>query len=287
MQLLRSLAQLTKARIAFLGALSAGMGALLRDSEALAAAATVAGGILLLACGACALNEYQERHLDRQMARTASRPLALGTVRLQHAAALIAALLGLGTVTLFLGCGALPAGLGVAAAVWYNAVYTPLKRRTAFAAIPGALIGAVPPAVGWTAAGGSLLSPALWAIGLFFFLWQVPHFWLLLLHHGEDYQRAGLPSLTTRLTAAQLARTTFAWIVAAAVCCLLIPVYASVHSYLLVWVLLGAGLWLTAAAAELLKLPHQPLPANFGFRQMNLYAGVVVCTLLLTGALRP
>jgi len=190
-------------------------------------------------------------------------------------------------VTLFLGCGALPAGLGVAAAVWYNAVYTPLKRRTAFAAIPGALIGAVPPAVGWTAAGGSLLSPALWAIGLFFFLWQVPHFWLLLLHHGEDYQRAGLPSLTTRLTAAQLARTTFAWIVAAAVCCLLIPVYASVHSYLLVWVLLGAGLWLTAAAAELLKLPHQPLPANFGFRQMNLYAGVVVCTLLLTGALRP
>jgi protoheme IX farnesyltransferase len=285
MQVLRSLAQLTKVRIALLGALSAGMGAILQDGGALAAAASAAAGVFVLAGGACALNEYQERHLDRQMRRTASRPLAAGLVRPRHAAVLIAVLLAVGTVTLFAGCGAVPTGLGLAAALWYNAVYTPLKRRTAFAAIPGALIGAVPPAVGWTAAGGSLLCPTLWAVGLFFFLWQVPHFWLLLLHHGDDYQRAGLPSLTTRLTTAQLARTTFVWIAASAVSCLFIPMFAALHSYLLVWVLLGAGVWLVAAAVELLKLPRQALPANFGFRQMNLYAFVVVCALSLGKAL--
>jgi hypothetical protein len=81
--------------------------------------------------------------------------------------------------------------------LWYNGVYTFLKRKSPFAAIPGAVIGAIPPAIGWICGKGALsFDPQILALSFFFFIWQVPHFWLLLLNFGRDYEKAGFPSLT-------------------------------------------------------------------------------------------
>ncbi len=81
------------------------------------------------------------------------------------------------------GCP-LAAALGIFTLLWYNLVYTPLKRITAFAVLPGALIGAMPPLIGWTAAGGNPLDMEIMAVAFLLFVGQMPHYWLLLLKIG-------------------------------------------------------------------------------------------------------
>ena len=87
---------------------------------------------------------------------------------------------------------------------WYNAVYTPLKKVFSLAIIPGSLVGALPPLAGWVAAGGDILDPKIILISSFFFVWQIPHFWILLLIYGKDYDKGGFPTLTNVFSERQL-----------------------------------------------------------------------------------
>ena len=127
-------------------------------------------GTLLMAMGACALNEWQERDLDARMPRTRERPIPSGAVSPGRALALGAIHVLAGGGVIWGLCGPVPVGFGGLAVLWYNGVYTPLKRLTAFAVVPGALIGALPPAIGWTAAGGSAGDLRLLALAFFFFI---------------------------------------------------------------------------------------------------------------------
>jgi heme o synthase len=102
--------------------------------------------------------------------------------------------------------------IGVLNLVWYNFVYTILKRKTALAVIPGALVGALPPLAGWAAADGNLSDFRIYLIVLYFFIWQIPHFWLLLLLYGKEYSAAGFPVLNDIFTDKQLKNLTFLWI---------------------------------------------------------------------------
>jgi protoheme IX farnesyltransferase len=115
--------------------------------------------------------------------------------------------------------------VGISTFVWYNLIYTPLKKVTAFAAVPGSMVGALPPLAGWVAGGGSLTDPRALALGFFFFMGQIPHFWLLLLKLGKQYEMAKLPSLTQLLTDEQIKRLTFVWIAATAVSALALPLF--------------------------------------------------------------
>ena len=102
--------------------------------------------------------------------------------------------------TLFFLAGGWPLlALGVAVLVIYNGLYTPLKQMTPMALLVGALSGSLPPLTGWMGAGGSMLDPTILAVIAIFYLWQVPHFWLLHEKHREDYLRAGFATLDTRL----------------------------------------------------------------------------------------
>jgi len=206
-----------------------------------------------LAAGSAALNQYQERHLDSRMERTRHRPLPSG--ELKAGTGLIVALVGLllGVVFLYLRYGFLPALLGLITVVMYNGIYTYLKRVTAFAAVPGALIGAFPPAIGWTAGGGEWLSPMLAGLVFFFYLWQVPHFWLLLGLHSGDYQRAGFPSLREVFSSRQLRRITFTWILATACAGMMFPLFGMFNHAVSLVLLSILAVWLGIHALPLLK----------------------------------
>ena len=201
-------------------------------------------GIFLLACGASAFNQLQETETDRIMKRTAGRPLPSG--RISKTGALIIALAYFisGCLVLYFGPGLLTLLVGVSTFVWYNLIYTPLKKITAFAAVPGSMVGALPPLAGWVAGGGSLTDPRALALGFFFFMGQIPHFWLLLLKLGKQYESANLPSLTQLLNDEQIKRLTFVWIAATAASAVALPLFklqTQVWSIALI-LLLSAGL---------------------------------------------
>jgi heme o synthase len=88
--------------------------------------------------------------------------------------------------------------LGVFSLLWYNLLYTLLKRVTVYAMIPGTLTGVIPVIIGWEAANGNLTDIRLLFICLFMILWQLPHFVLLMLRYREDYKKAGFPALTDK-----------------------------------------------------------------------------------------
>ncbi len=118
----------------------------------------------------------------------------------------------------------LAAGIGLFTLLWYNGVYTPLKQITAFAVFPGALIGALPPLIGWTAAGGSPLDLEIVTVAFLLFVGQMPHYWLLLLKIGSQFRDAGMPVITNLLEPRQIRNLSFIWIAATAVIVLMLPV---------------------------------------------------------------
>ncbi len=187
---------------------------------------------------------------------------------------------GAGFVLLLWRHGWPSALLGVLALVWYNGVYTPLKRVTAFAIIPGALIGAIPPAIGWAAAGGALRSPAMLSLCLLFFLWQVPHFWMLMLIHDQDYGRAEFPTLSRHFRADQSGRLSFTWMAATAFSCAFLPVFGAVFSAP-VMILLGvASLWLLWQATALLHAQLDRAVFRRTFWSINLFALVMILAVI-------
>ncbi|MDP2576659.1 MAG: heme o synthase [Gemmatimonadota bacterium] len=151
-------------------------------------------GTALLAAGANALNHYAERDADALMKRTRDRPLPAR--RLEPWAALVFAVTisAAGTASLWLFVNPLTAVLGLVALLSYIFAYTPLKSRTSLCTIVGAVPGAIPPMMGWTAVRGEL-DVLAWVLFSIVFLWQLPHFLAIAWLYRGDYERAGLPML--------------------------------------------------------------------------------------------
>ncbi|MCA9783843.1 MAG: protoheme IX farnesyltransferase [Candidatus Cloacimonetes bacterium] len=206
------LLELIKIRVTAAVALTAAFGFLLAEPQLSMAVPGVFLGLWLQAAGSASLNHWQERHTDALMERTRSRPLPTGRIRSTTVLAIGLNLLVLGSLLLFLGWGAPPALAGLASFVCYNLLYTPLKTRSHLAVLPGSLSGAIPPFVGWLAAGGRLDDPLIWFVAAFLFIWQFPHFWILLLLIGEEYHRAGLRTLASHLGQLQLRRLSRNWV---------------------------------------------------------------------------
>jgi protoheme IX farnesyltransferase len=189
--------ELTKARVAVLVLFTVGAGFWLgsRGAPDLASLLHTVCATALVAAGASALNQLLERNTDALMRRTEGRPLPSG--RLQPFEVLAFGLaLGLGGLV-YLGLAVRqPLAVLVAAFTFitYVCAYTPLKRKTTLNTLVGAIPGALPPVIGWTAARGDLTGEA---VGLFLilFVWQVPHFLAIAWIYRADYARAGLRML--------------------------------------------------------------------------------------------
>lgn len=245
-----------------------------------------AAGVLLLACGSAVLNQIQERHWDAKMVRTKMRPLPSGRISFQAAVVVAVLFLLAGSIVLWIGVHFMAFGLGLLAVLWYNGVYTYLKHKTAFAVVPGALIGAIPPVIGWVAGGGAVFDPKILIFSFFFFVWQVPHFWLLMLIYGDDYQQAGFPSLSAIFTREQLQRITFIWIFAAAVACLIIPLFGLVQNSIMNALLVIGAFWMIGKSAVLLGITGKKRSFGMIFRDINIYALVVIIVLTINRLLQ-
>jgi len=281
---LRSIVELTKFRIAGLSTLSAATGYVVFSHMLNAGVVTASLGVLFLAMSACAMNQLQDRQIDALMERTRHRPIPSGAVTPAAAFAVAALLVIGGFLLLWLVHNLAAALIGAFAVAWYNGVYTYLKRVWAFAVVPGALIGALPPVIGWAAAGGRPADPRALALAFFFFIWQVPHFWLLLFAFGTDYEKAGLPSLTKLFSRRQLARLTFIWMLATFLSSLLLSLYGLTYSE---WISLGfiaCGIGLAWEASKLVRAHSEKQPFWSAFRSINLYA-LCIMALLVTDAM--
>jgi protoheme IX farnesyltransferase len=151
-------------------------------------------GVGLVAAACSVLNQWLERGTDRRMVRTAERPVAAGRVSPVEALTLGLILAVAGTAWLVWRVNLLTAGLTLVTLVAYVCLYTPLKLRTSLCTTIGAIPGALPPVIGWTAAGQELNIAAL-SLFAVLFLWQFPHFFAIAWIYQNDYRMAGLKML--------------------------------------------------------------------------------------------
>jgi protoheme IX farnesyltransferase len=189
-------ADLAKPRLSGLVVVTSGLGYLFAArgfASPLTLLATCAG-TFLLSGGACAMNHWLESDVDARMHRTRERPIPAG--RLAPATVLLfsLALLATGTILLYAGVNGLTTALGLLAAIVYVAIYTPLKRVTTLNTLAGAIVGALPPMMGWSAATGRIEFGAF-VLGAFLFVWQIPHFLAIAWMYRDDYRRGRLRML--------------------------------------------------------------------------------------------
>lgn len=266
---LKLFAELSKIKIPFAVSISALTGYLVYSKDFDSGTLITTLGVFLLAGGSAALNQYQEHRYDAKMNRTRNRPIPSG--RFSSANTLVFSIIIslAGAMILLFGANLTACIIGLITLFWYNGIYTPMKRKTAFAVLAGAFVGAFPPLIGWTAAGGYVFDPVIILIALLLFIWQVPHFILLLLKFGREYEVAGFSSLTSYFSEPQLKKLIFVWILATAFSVMIIPVAGIISSGVIILALLLSSSWLIYSFYILMK--KQQFNLRLAFMQINLF----------------
>jgi len=236
-------------------------------------------GILSLAVSASVLNQIQETELDSKMNRTRNRPIPAGKITLQQALIFHFITLLTGTIIVYFAGNIIAAIIGLITIVWYNGIYTYSKRITAFAVVPGAVTGALPPLIGWIAAGGGLWDKPIIFLEFLFFTGQIPHFWLLILKYGEEYKNAGIPSLTDVFNRSQINRLTFTWITSSVAAALFLCYFEILRTGPLIWILLIASALLIWQFIDIIK--YHPKKNDYKKYSILLYSYFSLIIILL------
>lgn len=211
---IKIISELGKVRISLPIALSALVGYTMRTNLFSGDAWMLMVGVFLMSCSSGAINHIQEYKTDALMPRTKNRPIPSGKISVKAAIIVAISFFAYGAFILLVSFPPIVFLTSFLTLLSYNAIYTPLKKVTAFAVVPGSLVGALPPFIGWFAGGGQLIDERILWVSLFFFIGQIPHFWLLLLMFGKEYSLAGFPSLNSIFNDNQIKRLSFTWILA-------------------------------------------------------------------------
>ena len=239
----RTYAELTKPRLTSLVLVTTALGYLLARTGSVDWVTLIAAvaGTALVGGGANGLNQWWEAERDARMTRTRNRPLPSGRLPARAGFAFSVTVTVLGTALLIQFVNALTAGLALASWAIYLFAYTPLKPRSTLNTLVGAVSGAVPPVMGWTAATGRLESGA-WVLFAILFVWQIPHFLAIAWVHRRDYDAGGFRMLPV---IDPTGRATFRIVVL--YCVALLPATYSAA-------LLGLSGWIYLAGATVLGL---------------------------------
>ena len=196
LEMLRDYLQLTKPRITLLILVCTAVGYTFGCKGAFQVTVLIhaLAGTALLASGTSALNQWYEVESDAKMRRTRLRPLPAGRMKKLHALLFGLLLSTFGFVELWYGANLLTAALGLFTLLSYLLIYTPLKRRSPICTTVGAIPGAMPPLIGYAAAGHGIDAGAV-ALFLILFVWQFPHFDAIAWMYREDYARGGIRML--------------------------------------------------------------------------------------------
>lgn len=262
MALLRDYSELTKARVTTLIVVTAWCGYYFGAARAEVSSLSwtllnALLGIALVSGGTAGMNEVMERDLDARMRRTAMRPLVTQTMSVLHAALVSMLMIVGGTIYLGITTNWLTAALTFGTSLVYLGFYTPLKTVSPICTFIGAIPGAMPPVLGWTAVRGKLEWEALILFAIVFF-WQFPHFHAIALLYRDDYSNAGIRMLPV---VEQSGRTTAEAIVfysLALIAATLAPTLLGMTGYIYFFSAFFLGLWVLSAGLKIWRARLNP-----------------------------
>ncbi len=269
---------LTKFVLSFAVSLSALFAYMMAKGEAGADMFIATLAVLLVALGVSAVNEVQEHKEDAKMERTKHRPIASGKWSPRTGLAIAGVLIVSSLILIYNLLGFAGLNLILFSFIWYNGFYTPLKKKSALAVVPGALLGVVPPAIGWLTAGHSLWEHEFYALGLFYFIWQIPHFWLLVMFHHGEYKGAGYPTALRLFGRNSLQRLTFIWMLFTIQAGVYMAGVFVISNSVIIALLVLAAVLCFVSSLQLLKKKFELTDARKVFMQFNL---VFLSTIIL------
>lgn len=279
--IIRSLPKLMRLGVSLTVSFSAATGYLVANSFFDIEIIFVILGVLLLAGGASALNQYQERSIDALMSRTKDRPIPSGKISATTGLLIAIILCLLGFIILYTKTGLTPALLGLVNLLWYNGFYTYLKKKTAFAVVPGSLTGVTPLLIGWSATGAYLLNPEIMIISFFIFMWQIPHFWILHIRYSNDYKNAGLGSLRQLFSDSQIKRIIFIWIFATSLTSLLLPYFGIIQSKISIGFVVIINIWIIVSIFRTIFKTTNSFNTKKAFIEINAFMLLIMAILIL------
>jgi protoheme IX farnesyltransferase len=242
-------------------------------------------GVFLLSGAASALNQYQERFIDAKMGRTLHRPLPSGEMSPVSALS-ISVIFGLaGFSLLFFGTTRIAAFLGIFNLLCYNLVYTPLKRKYSITLLIGAVTGAVPPVIGWCASGGYIFDSTILPVVIFMYLWQIPHFWLILFKYSREYENAGFGPLLYITRGGNKKAVLFIWILGTSASTVLFPYFQIVTGISLIAILLSINVFIIYFFYKFLYNSQQTIKLRSAFGTFYLYQMIILVIILISSVI--
>jgi protoheme IX farnesyltransferase len=225
--------------------------------------------VLLVAMGVSTLNQVQEYKEDSKMERTKNRPIASGRMSPRTGIIISVTLILISFVLIYSLLGLTGINFFAFAFIWYNLMYTPLKKKSALAVVPGAILGVIPPAIGWLVAGHSLFELEFYTLAAFYFIWQVPHFWLLVMLFHGDYKDGGYPTAMRLFGEGTLQRLTYVWLNLTIFAGVFMVYTFNVYSMITIGLITLLAIWSFVTSLELLKKEFKLTDARAIFWKIN------------------
>ena len=236
--------------------------------------------IFLLSMGVSVFNQLIEVDRDAKMPRTLLRPLVTGYFSKLQAGIIGSVLILLSMIAIYPITGVWGVYLFLFVFIWYDMVYLYFKFYTYYAVVPGSLLGMIPPGMTWIIAGGEF-NNQFWIMQLFYFIWQMPHFWLLVLVYNDDYKKGNYPTILDKMSPSSLINLIVVWFLLSIVVVFLMMLVFEVQNLVSITLSLVATIWILKRLFVIVKPNQDKMVYRQLFIRLNLYTLIIVFAIIL------